>query len=164
MEKLGEGKGGWLRTEGRDSYYLDEIIIKNCTEYLTFWCITNTFSMKLISQNKARWGEDNLLEGTPRWLRGRAKALPQSQDPWFRGSSKSRGPDCFVDKTNDKVNKINLTLTFSTGTPWSPGCTPISPQVGTQQSPLWTQWSPGWTLLSPPNIQHKNCGTLLTHL
>ena len=26
MERLGEGKSGWLRTEGRDSYYLDEII------------------------------------------------------------------------------------------------------------------------------------------
>ena len=50
----------------------------------------------------------------------------------------------------------NLTLTpLKAKTPLSPGCTQMSPQVGTQLTPQWTQWSTGWTPLSPPYDQHK---------
>ena len=58
------------------------------------------------------------------------------------------------------------------GTQLSPGCTQISPQVGTQMSPWlgtqfspqWTHWTTGWTVLSPPYIAHKNGIIDLTHL
>ena len=51
----------------------------------------------------------------------------------------------------------NLTLTpLKAKTPLSPGCTQMSPQVGTQLTPQWTQWSTGWTPLSPPYINIKS--------
>ena len=59
----------------------------------------------------------------------------------------------------------NLTLTpLLAETPLSPGCTLMSPQVGTQLTPQWTQWSPGWTPLSPPCTQHKEQIINLTNL
>ena len=92
MERLGEGKGGWLRTEGRDSY-LDEII--NLKLYqINIWHFDGLKThFPWIQFLKMRRGRAR----TTCWreLRGGAKALPRSWDPQFRGSSKSMGTSWF---------------------------------------------------------------------
>ena len=64
--------------------------------------------------------------------------------------------NCFLLQTD-----IFRFVSFEAETPLSPGCTLMSPRVGTQLTP---QWSPGWTPLSPPCTQHKEQIINLTNL
>ena len=61
-----------------------------------------------------------------------------------------------VDMTDMVVSILVFVSIIQAETPLSPGCTQMSPQVGTQLTPQWTQWSTGWTPLSPPYITIKS--------